>query len=660
MKKNRECKKNGKIKDGGTIVGKVDGNQRGFAFLLSEKGDLFIPKDKLSGARHGDTVKAVRIGDKAEVKEVLARGTSSLVGTYYDSGAKGFVVPDDSHFSTITVKAGRSKTGEKVVVAFDVCGEGKIIEALGAAGDEGVDIKSVVRSFDLHEKFPRTVLKEADRLQNVSDEDTQGREDFRKEIAFTIDGEDSRDFDDAVSIKKVTDKSGENHAKYILKVHIADVAHYVAENSHLDKEAFERATSVYFPFAVIPMLPDRLSEDLCSLKEGEDRLTLSVVMHIDGRGEVVKHKICEGVINCCKRLTYTQAADILAAERLEAVPKELKPLAKPLKDMHDLCLILLNRRRERGAIDFESDEPEIKMDGMRVLDVKKADRLITHRMIEEFMVLTNETVAKHFFKEKTPFVYRGHAAPPEEKLERLTAFLASIGVSFVYGGRCVEGAAPYDGAPGASRPTTPAPSDFAALLENAPADLKGVISAVALRSMTKALYEPASTGHYGLALRYYCHFTAPIRRYPDLFIHRVIKAFLRGQGSVGRGLAPADNLKKYRARAAEAAKQGSLREKSAEEAERRINDLLTAKFMSGFVGEVFDGIVSGVTAWGVFVRLSNTAEGLIRIEKLAGQYVFDEKSMSLSGERVYKMGQRVRVRVVGVSGDRIEFAPVTE
>ena len=478
-------------------------------------------------------------------------------------------------------------------------------------------LKAVIDSFGLIEKFPKAVLSDALKAAKIDKKDFEGRVDLRDELIFTIDGDDSRDFDDAVSIKK----SGSG---FELGVHIADVAHYVPLGSNLDKEAMRRGTSVYFPTAVLPMLPKELSNGVCSLCEGEDRLTVSLVMDVDKNGSVVSHSVFESVICSNARLTYKKAAAVLDGD------KELTALYLPFKDslfnMQALAKILTKKRTKRGAVNFDTHESEFEIEHSEVWDLRRAVRLDSHILIEEFMILANETIAERFFKAGAPFVYRTHAPSPPEKLERLQDFLHSVGVVFN------------------AESDTLTPYDYQRLLDSVSDEIRPVVAKMALRSMSKAVYEPKNKGHFGLASEFYCHFTSPIRRYADLTIHRIIKASLKSDG-----------LNKFKSAAGEGARHATEREILAEEAERKFNDFVKAKYMENHIGERFTGIVSGVTEWGVFVELENTAEGLLRLESLDGHYEYDSAAMTLKGKKAFSLGAEVEIIVAGVRGERIEF-----
>ena len=623
------------------LTGVLEGNPKGFAFFVSDDGgdDLFIPASALGGAMHGDRVEVVvtshnRGAGEAKVVSVLERGFTTVVGTYEQSRGFGFVTPDNPRISRDVYippegSMGAS-SGQKVVCVIDEYPPykkpiGHIEEVLGRPGDRGVDVLSIIRSYGLREEFPMSVLKEARAVrQKLEPKDYVLRRDFRADKVITIDGDDSKDFDDAVSVEKII-------GGWRLYVHIADVADYVREGSKLDKEAYKRGTSVYLCDRVLPMLPNELSNGICSLNEGEDRLTLSVIMDVDNEGGVRTSEICEGVIRSCHRMTYRGVAEILDGN--DELCKKYADVLPMIRDMEKLADLLAYRRKKRGVIEFDLFESKIVLDESgKAVDVMRYPIYKSNKMIEEFMLAANEAVAERFARIKAPFVFRTHERPSPEKLETLLSFLSAVGVTFK------------------GDKAAPVPSDFATLLESVPANLKPVINRVTLRSMMKAAYEPENKGHFGLAAKYYCHFTSPIRRYPDLAIHRIIKDYLKSGESC---------FKKYAVFADEASRQGSAREKVAESAERDVDDLKKAEFMSAHIGEVYDGVISGVTEWGVFVELENSVEGLVRIGSLPdGNYVYNPDLLRLdSGSKSFALGDPLRIRVFEADGSKVTFKP---
>jgi len=621
------------------IEGKLQGNERGYAFLIptdQTKEDYFIPHSDLRGAMHGDLVFAERTRGEgarttARVLKIISRGITELVGTYFSHKNGGFVCPDDKkYFNDIYVpfsKGLRAKSGDKVVVKITAYPkkqnpEGIITKILGRQFEKKAELKSILYNFDLPERFEKDTIITVNDYKPFSAKDLNGRKDFRDQITMTIDGEDARDFDDAISIKKL--KNGD----FELGVHIADVTHYVIKDDAVDREAYVRGTSVYFPEKVIPMLPERLCNDLCSLKEKVDRPTLSCVMTVGKDGRVKSYEICTSVINSNARMTYTNVQKILDGDKKLA--KEYAHIKKEILLMEKLADILIERRDANGSIDLDVKESSIFVDNKGEITVQATKRDKAHRIIEEFMILANCTVAEYMFYLEMPFIYRVHGEPTEERLENFYDFLKGLGINFK---RKKEGAHP---------------KDFQTILKNAentPAFT--LINRVMLRSMQKAKYSPIDVGHFGLSLKHYCHFTSPIRRYPDLVIHRIIKEFLSGKQ---------DLEERYGEFVYSASTKSSEREKIATEAERAVDDFYKLLFISGYVGEEFDGIVSGVTNFGVFVELDNGIEGLIKIETLRTRkkLVLDAKNYTLSdGKNTYKLGQKLKIKVAGINlGDR--------
>lgn len=622
------------------IYGVIDASSKGFGFLVRDDGgeDVFIPAQDMNTALGGDRVVCERTGfnrgaGEAKVVKITERANTVVVGTFRREGNNGVVAADNPRLgSDIFVKTehdGGAADGEKVVVKITRYyplrrPEGEVTEILGFPDDAGVDVLSIIRSYDLHEEFPRAVTEEIKQIPDCVPEDKIiGRTDFRDELIITIDGDDSRDFDDAVTVQKL------DNGQWRLGVHIADVAEYVRAGTKLDKEAFLRGTSVYFPDRVLPMLPEKLSNGICSLNEGEDRLTLSVIMYIDNLGNVVRHKICKGVIRSRARMTYSGVAAILDGDK--ELSKRYAFLTPMLEEMRVLAQILKNKRTARGNIEFDIPECKIVIDGNgRVTDVVKYQQLVSHKIIEEFMLACNETVAERFVKEKAPFVYRAHAAPPAEKTQTLIGFVSALGLSFK------------------GNVNAPESIDYARFLASLDDNVSGVVNRVALRSMSKATYESYNIGHFGLAAPYYCHFTSPIRRYPDLMIHRIIKDWLDNGDRA---------FKKYEGLVAQVSKHSSDREKLAETAERKVDDLKKADFMREKIGEEYCGIISGVTEWGVFVELENTVEGLVRTENLPGEgYVYNADLFRLDSPlHTFKLGDSIKIKVDKVVGDRISF-----
>lgn len=637
----------------GGIRGKIHGNAKGFAFLIRDDGgeDIFIPARRLNGAMHQDTV-LVKVtsssqeknSSEGEVIAILERGIKKVVGIFYTSRTYGFVVPDDAKISKdIFIPMGKfltAQNGQKVVAQINVYPadernpEGEIIEVLGEINERGMDILSIIRANNLYEEFAPDVLAAAKKApQRVSEEEIKGRRDLRNDLIITIDGSDAKDLDDAVSVRANADGT------YNLGVHIADVTHYVKPNTPLDKEAFNRGTSVYFPDRVLPMLPRELSNGICSLNPHEDRLTLSVFMDIDTNGRVVRSEIIKSVINSKARMTYTDVTKILQGDK--ELCKKYDYLVAMLHEMERLMNILNEKRRLRGSIDFEIPESKIILDDQgKVKDIMPYPREVSNRIIEEFMLITNETVAEHmYYLEEMPFVYRVHEVPSEEKTEVMLDFAEGLGLTFKKSND------------GLVHPKTV--QSILAQAEGKP--IYSVINKVMLRSMQKARYHHENIGHFGLAAKFYCHFTSPIRRYPDLAIHRIIKDYL------DNGL---KNAQKYVNFVASVSVKSSERERLAENAEREVDNLKKAEYMSQHLGEIFEGVISGVTDFGIFVELANTCEGMVRLDNLPQDYYdYQEKKFALVGKQhIYRLGDPAKVIVIGtdLENKRAEFALVDD
>lgn len=626
------------------IKGRIQGNAKGFAFLIPEKEgeeDVYIHAIDLKGAMHGDQV-LVRINGAAfgkrpegEVVRILKRANPRLVGTYQDSGFFGFVIPDDQRIpSDIFIPKEMSMgavSGHKVVVELTKYpdgrknGEGKVIEILGHQNDPGVDILSIIRKYNLPEQFPEDVLREAEAIPDrITEEELVGRRDLRSRTIVTIDGEDAKDLDDAVEVEVL------ENGNYLLGVHIADVSYYVKEDSALDREALKRGTSVYLVDRVIPMLPHRLSNGICSLNPKVDRLTLSCVMEFNPVGKLVRYEIFPSVIRTTERMTYEAVNRILVDEDVETMEryKELVPI---FQRMAELSGILRRAREERGAIDFELEEAKVIVDSAgRPIEVRLRERQIAEKLIEDFMLAANETIAEHFYWMKLPFIYRIHEDPDPMKIQSFIEFIATLGY-LVRGGTAAR----------------ISPMALQRVLEEAKGTPEeNVISTLLLRSMKQARYADYHAGHFGLAADYYTHFTSPIRRYPDLIVHRLIREYLFSGGVDEKRL---DELKE---RLPEIANQSSERERVAMEAERETDALKMAEYMLAHIGEEFDAVISGVTPFGLFVKLPNTIEGMIHVSYLTDDYYhYHEKQYALVGERtakVYRIGDPVRVRCIAV------------
>ena len=617
------------------LKGTFQSNSRGFGFVIPEDGgeDVYISEENLSGAFHGDEVEFVILsapsGRRREGKIVgiLSHGIVRVVGLYEKCGEFGFVRPDDQRYlKDIYIPAGKDQgamTGHKVAVELTSYGsenmkpEGKIVEIIGHVNDPGTDVLSIVMDLGIRTEFPEKVLNQAVRVgKPVSEADCAGRLDLRDWRMVTIDGEDAKDLDDAVSL----DREGEN---YRLGVHIADVANYVQERSALDREALERGTSVYLADRVIPMLPHKLSNGICSLNAGEDRLALSCIMTISPEGEILEHQIAETVIRVDRRMSYNKVESVLNGEE-QALTEyaEFVPMIAQMKELSDL---IRKRRGRRGSIDFDFPETKIELDEQgRPVDVHPYERNAATKIIEDFMLMANETVAEEYFWREIPFLYRTHETPDEEKIRQLSAFVNNFGYH-IHTRNEVR------------------PKEIQKLLDKAEGTPEeGLISRLALRSMKRARYTTENTGHFGLAAKYYTHFTSPIRRYPDLQIHRIIKETLRGRMNEDREDHYGEILPKVAA-------QCSERERRAEEAEREVEKMKKAEYMKGHIGEEYRGVISGVTKWGVYVELPNTIEGLAHVADMwDDHYEFSEQDYALVGEhtgKTYKLGQTVTVRV---------------
>ena len=631
-------------------TGILSKHPRGFGFVTCEdiEKDVFIAAGSMGGAMNGDEVEVDLIPEylwkqspEGIIVKVLSRQTEEVAGTFEKSRKFGFVVPESRKYrEDIFIRkkdfAGAQR-GDKVVARItkypdhENSAEGKIVEIISRAGQPGGDIKAIARSYDMRESFPSRAAAEAKAMKKrgIRPEDLRGRRDLRNETIFTIDGADSKDFDDAVSLKIL------DNGNYLLGVHIADVAHYVEEDGPLDKEALKRGTSVYLIDQVIPMLPKALSNNICSLNPGEDRLTLSVDMEITPDGELAGHEIYESVIHSKARLVYDDISDMLENDDEEMLRK-YSSIKEDLYAMGRLAALLREKRSQRGSLDFDLDEAHIRLNNKGIpVSVDIAERRTANKLIEEFMLLANETVAEHFFWLEVPFIYRIHEKPAFEKVEQLKIFLQSMGMTLRGSADSVH------------------PRELSSILksvEGKPSE--GVVNTVTLRSMQKAFYGTSCEGHFGLALKYYCHFTSPIRRYPDLMIHRIIKSVLQDGIDVKK-------MSHFRGAAEEAAEQSSVAERKAIEVEREVEKLKKAEYMSYHIGEVYDGIISGTTSFGIYVQLENTVEGMIRIEDLWDDYYdYVPEKYALVGEhtgRMYKLGDSIRIVVDNVDIDRHEI-----
>lgn len=621
-------------------TGTFTAHPKGFGFVTidGEEEDIFIPPTEVNGALHTDTVEIAvtpaSVGRRREGKvlRIVERGMKQVVCTFEQSKNFGFGVPDNPKFGNdIFIPLERSKgavSGHKVVVEITSYGgkgknpEGKVIEILGHINDPGTDILSIVRAYDLPVEFSEKIMHQVENVSNeVSEADMAGRMDLRDWQMVTIDGEDAKDLDDAVSLTM----EGDN---YILGVHIADVANYVQEHSALDVEALKRGTSVYLVDRVIPMLPHKLSNGICSLNAGENRLALSCIMTINPKGEVIDHKIAETVIKVDRRMSYTNVKKILA-DKDQAVIAEYQDFVPMFERMETLAGILRKKRMKRGSIDFDFPETKVILDDQgKPVEIRPYNRNVATKIIEDFMLIANETVAQDYFWQEMPFVYRTHETPDSEKIRKLSTFINNFGYNIHLGGDEIH------------------PKELQKLLEKIDGtDEEGLISRLTLRSMKQAKYTTACTGHFGLSTNYYCHFTSPIRRYPDLQIHRIIKENLRGRMNEKR-------REHYDHLLTEVSKHSSEMERRADEAERETVKLKKAEYMQQHIGETFEGVISGVTEWGFFVELPNTVEGLVRVTALNDDfYQYYEDTYELVGNATnkrYKLGQKVKVIVDSV------------
>ena len=637
--KNKKDKNKKEQPEGIQAEGTFIGHPKGFGFVEIEgqDEDIFIPESDTGTAMHQDKVRIIIRDDKKEGKrqegvvvKVLERGMPEIVGTYQLNRDFGFVISDNPKFSKDIFiprkEAAGIKNGDKVIAVITDYGsgnknpEGKIKENLGNIRTPGTDILAIVKSFGIPSEFPEKVMKQAQRVpDHVLDADRDGRLDLRHLQTVTIDGEDAKDLDDAISLTK-------EGAIYHLGVHIADVSNYVQYNSALDREALKRGTSVYLADRVVPMLPERLSNGICSLNQGEDRLALSCLMDINEKGKVVSHQIAETVINVNERMCYTDVKNILEDTDEEA-KKRYDALIPMFFMMKELSGILRNSRHHRGSIDFDFPESKIILNAAgKAIDVKPYEANVATKIIEDLMLMANETVAQEYCTEEIPFVYRTHDNPDPEKVESLLTLLHNQGVKIQKAKEEIT------------------PKEIQQIIESIEGlPNEAMISRLVLRSMKQAKYTTECSGHFGLAAKYYCHFTSPIRRYPDLQIHRIIKDNLRGR------LMREGRTEHYAEILDEVARQSSVCERRADEAERESDKLKKAEYMSYHLGEEFEGIISGVTGWGLYVELPNTVEGLVHVNTLRDDYyVFDQESYELCGEmtkKVYKLGDKVRVRV---------------
>ncbi len=628
------------------IIGTYRKNQKGFGFVKIEdqEDEIYISRENSKNALNGDTV-AIKIiaekeGDKKQegkIVKIVRHEKDTVVGTFQKSRNFAFVVPDDKNFGTdiFISKANWGKARDKKKVLVQILkypekgknAEGKVIEVLGGINEAGVDMLSLIKQYELPYKFPDEVVAEAKAYgDKIDPSDLPRRRDLRNDIIFTIDGEDAKDLDDAIHVEKL------ENGNYKLDVHIADVSHYVREKTELDKEAYLRGTSIYMLGRVIPMLPRELSNGICSLNAGEDRYTLSCSMEITPKAKIVSSDIYKGVIRVTERMCYTDVQKILDRSD-ETVLKRYEKYISYFDLMAELANILKAKRKENGYLNLEIPESKIILDENGVaIDVKKYETYFANEIIEQFMLIANETVAEKFYWLHAPFIYRNHEAPDVDKVKELNKSLYNFGYKIKI-----------------SKEEIIYPNEFAKILE----DVKGkdeekVVSNIILRTLRVAKYEAENKGHFGIASKYYCHFTSPIRRYPDLFIHRIISKYLDNDYLVNDFW-----IKKYEKRAEKKAENCSERERVATKVEREAEDIKKAEFMESKIGEEYEGIVSSVTNFGIFVELDNTVEGLIRYEKLGDEYfIYNEEKRQAIGEhtgKVYQIGDKVKIRVANAS-----------
>ena len=631
-------------------------NQKGYGFVKIEEQEeeIYIAKENSLNALNGDTVSIEILQEankekykKAEGKivKIIRHEKDTVVGTFQKSRNFGFVVPDDQNFGTdIFISKsnwGKARNNQKVMVKITQYpkkgknAEGKIIEVLGRVNEAGVDMLSLIKQYELPYKFPEEVVAEAKSFGNEIDKkDIQNRKDLRKDIIFTIDGEDAKDLDDAIHVEKLS------NGNYKLDVHIADVSYYVREKSELDKDAYLRGTSIYMLGRVIPMLPRELSNGICSLNAGQDRYTLSCSMEITPKAKIVNSDIYKAVINVKERMNYTDVQKILDKSD-EKILKKYEKYIKDFELMAELATILKNKRKENGYLNLDIPESKITLDENGfAINVQKYETYFSNEIIEQFMLAANETIAEKFYLLQAPFIYRNHEAPDLDKVKDLNKVLYNFGYKIKI-----------------SKEDIIYPNEFAKILD----DVKGketekVVSNIILRTLRVAKYEAENKGHFGIASKYYCHFTSPIRRYPDLFIHRIISKYLENDYMVNDFW-----IKKYEKRAEKRAENCSERERTATKVEREAEDIKKAEYMENKIGEEYEGIISSITNFGIFVELENTIEGLIRYETLGDEYfIYNEERREAIGEhsnKIYKIGDKVKIRVADANKAlrRIDF-----
>lgn len=654
------------LQDENYKLGTFRRNERGFGFVNIGEEEIFISSKLSRNALDGDNV-LIKIFENKElyrennqkregkVIQIIKHENNTLVGTYKKSRNFGFLVPDDKAVSEDIYipkkKSAGAKNNQKVVVRIDKYSdginkaEGTVVEIIGGLDEAGVDMLSLIKEYKLPNEFPQSVIDEATSIsQKLDESNIQKRVDLRNEEIFTIDGEDAKDLDDAVNVKKNDDGT------YTLGVHIADVSYYVKSGSKLDKEAIKRGTSIYMMDRVIPMLPKELSNGICSLNENQDRFTISVIMKIDGKGKVIDSDIFKSVIKTTRRMNYRDVNDIFQyvdlqnkkindeipeddIKRINDVAKKYKNFIEHFLRMRELKNILKNRRDRNGSLNLDIPESKIILDENGIaVDIKKYDYLESNEVIEQFMLTANETVAEKFYWLQAPFIYRVHEVPDIDKVDELNKFLFNLGYK-------IRGVKKDD-------EDSIHPKAFAQVLD----EVKGkpeerVVSHLILRTLKVAKYESENKGHFGIASKCYCHFTSPIRRYPDLFIHRVISSYLKHNYNINEEL-----RKKYEIEAVKYSESSSEREKIAQKVERDAEDIKKAEYMQDKIGEIYDGVISSITQFGMFVELDNTVEGLIRFENMGNEYfIYDADRKTLMGEnskKIYKIGDRAKIEVI--------------
>lgn len=626
-------------------------HERGFGFVIVEdqEDDIYIAKEDSKDAFSGDRV-LVKLKKKSNgarqegiILKVIEHKKDTLVGTFQKNKNFGFVIPDDKKLCRdifISKKNfGKARNNHKVLVQITKYpqkgkkAEGKILEVIGNVNEAGIDMLSLIKDYDLPYRFPKDVVKEAQKFgDKINPNDIAGRVDLRSKYdIFTIDGEDAKDLDDAVCVQKL------ENGNYKLDVHIADVSHYVQENTLLDKEALLRGTSIYMLNRVIPMLPRELSNGICSLNEGQDRYTLSVSMEIDNKGKIISSEVYKGIINVTRRMSYKDVQAILDNSNEEIVTK-YKDYIADFKLMEELAKILKEKRITKGYLNLDIPESKIILDqDGYAIDVCKYETTFANEIIEQFMLAANETIAEKFYWLKAPFIYRVHEEPDIEKVNELNKLLFNFGYKIhVKEGKIY-------------------PAEFSKILkevEGKPEEK--IVSNMILRTLKVAVYDSENKGHFGIASKYYCHFTSPIRRYPDLFIHRIISKYLKYDYTMSE-----KQVEFYNKVAENDAKQSSDREKIATQVERNSIDIKKAEYMSKKIGEQYEGIISGVTQFGVFVELENTVEGLIRFENLGDEYYeYDADHKILIGERTketFKIGDKINIEVIDANKQEKEY-----